>query len=233
MTAIPTGIPKLDEFLSGGIKNGLITDIFGANGTGKTQLAMQISLNFLNDNNDDTFLQEKQKPQKNVYFQDTTGEFRPERMLEIIKMRKWDPSLLDRIKVGRITNTSEQIQNLLTIRNHRKDFGLVIIDNVTDLFSFEYYKEEKSLQRNIAFMKYMRELSSIAIEQKIPIIVTNMIRSAGDFEIENLDKPISMFTHTKIRLARSGGQFTGQVITSLQKQEFSYLITTQGLLEQA
>jgi len=44
---ILTGIKKLDKFLGGGIKNGIITDIFGANGTGKTQLAIQISVNCL------------------------------------------------------------------------------------------------------------------------------------------------------------------------------------------
>ncbi|MDH3192122.1 MAG: recombinase RecA, partial [Nitrosopumilus sp.] len=30
---ISTGLEKLDEFLLGGIHNGVITDIYGANGT--------------------------------------------------------------------------------------------------------------------------------------------------------------------------------------------------------
>ena len=33
---ISTGLIKLDSILDGGIKNGTITDIFGAAGTGKT-----------------------------------------------------------------------------------------------------------------------------------------------------------------------------------------------------
>jgi len=32
---ISTGLQKLDEFLSGGIPDGVIVDIFGGNGTGK------------------------------------------------------------------------------------------------------------------------------------------------------------------------------------------------------
>ena len=32
---ISTGLLKLDNFLSGGIPNGIIVDIFGGNGTGK------------------------------------------------------------------------------------------------------------------------------------------------------------------------------------------------------
>ena len=42
---ISTGLQKLDEFLSGGIPNGVIVDIFGSNGTGKTQLLLQLSIN--------------------------------------------------------------------------------------------------------------------------------------------------------------------------------------------
>jgi len=91
---IPTGIKKLDQFLGGGIKNGIITDIFGASGTGKTQFAIQISINSLLQGG-------------HVFYQDTTGDFKPERMHEIMKNRNVDISLMDKVKVGRITNTSE------------------------------------------------------------------------------------------------------------------------------
>jgi len=42
---ISTGLQRLDEFLCGGIPSSVITDIYGANGTGKTQFLFQISLN--------------------------------------------------------------------------------------------------------------------------------------------------------------------------------------------
>ncbi|EPA06291.1 ATPase domain-containing protein, partial [Candidatus Nitrosarchaeum limnium] len=42
---IYTGLQKLDDFLSDGIPNGVITDIYGASGTGKTQLLFQICVN--------------------------------------------------------------------------------------------------------------------------------------------------------------------------------------------
>jgi len=42
---ISTGLQKMDEFLSGGIPDGVIMDIFGGNGTGKTQLLLQLSIN--------------------------------------------------------------------------------------------------------------------------------------------------------------------------------------------
>jgi DNA repair protein RAD51 len=214
---ISTGIKKIDQFLDGGIKTGIITDIFGATGTGKTQLALQISINSL--------LQDG-----SVLFQDTTGKFRPERMLDLIKSRNLDPSLLDRVKVARITNTSEQIKYLSKIKEN--GFSLVIIDNITDLFSYEFSKEEQNLEKNIIFMQYMHDLSLIAIQKKLPIIVINMIRKFDDFEIENLDKSISMFTHVKIQLFKKGTKYFGKIIPSLiQQREFEYQITKEGLMD--
>ena len=214
---ISTGIKKLDNYLGGGIKGGIITDIFGATGTGKTQLTMQISINSLLDGNQ-------------VLFQDTTGQFRPERMLDLIKIRNLEKNLLDRVKVGRITNSSEQIQFLSKIKD--QDFSLVIIDNVTDLFSFEYGKEEQNLEKNVTFMQYMHELSLISFQKKLPIVVTNIIRKIDDLEIENLDKSISMFTHMKIKLLKIGKKYSGEIFPSfLEKKQFPYQITKEGLIE--
>ncbi len=215
---ISTGIKKLDQLLDGGIKNGIITDIFGANGTGKTQLAMQISINSL-------------KQGGKILFLDTTGEFRPERMLEIIKSQNLNSSLLDNVSVGRITNTAEQIQFLSKL-TQMNNFSLVVIDNVSDLFSFEYSKKEQTLEKNSSFMKYMHDLSLIAIQKKIPIVVTNIVRNIGDLELENLDKSISMFTHLKIKLIKNGNGYVGEIFPSyLGKKKFSYLITPEGLTE--
>ena len=215
---ISTGIKKLDQLLDGGIKNGIITDIFGANGTGKTQLVMQISINSL-------------KQGGKILFQDTTGEFRPERMLEIIKSQNLNSSLLDNVYVGRITNTAEQIQFLSKL-TQMNNFSLVVIDNVSDLFSFEYSKKEQTLEKNSSFMKYMHDLSLIAIQKKIPIVVTNIVRNIGDLELENLDKSISMFTHLKIKLIKNGNGYVGEIFPSyLGKKKFSYLITPEGLTE--
>ena len=215
---ISTGHKKLDHLLDGGIKNGIITDIFGADGTGKTQLVMQICINSLQKG-------------EHVFFQDTTGEFRPERMLEIIKTQNLDPNLLDNVIVGRITNTGEQIQNLSKI-NKSNNFSLVIIDNVTDLFSFEFSKETQELEKRNLFMKYMHDLSIIAIQKKIPIIVTNMIRKVGDIEKENLDNSISIFTHMKIKLTKIGTKYFGEILSPTHgKRKFSYVITKSGLVD--
>jgi len=213
---ISTGLLGLDDLLGGGIVAGAIIDIFGPGGSGKTQLAMQISLNSLQDGF--------------VLYQDTTGGFRPERMMQLIKLKNLQSSLLDKMIIARITNTREQFEYLKKISEIKPK--LVVIENITDLFTFEYSRETNSLEKHVRFMEYMHLLSMISIKTRIPIVVTNTVRSSDDQEIESLNKSISMFTHKKIRLEKDGKIYKAQVLPSFgKKKEILYEITEAGLTE--
>ena len=215
---IKTGLKELDQFLGGGIKEGLITSISGQSATGKTQLAFQICINALDNG-------------KEILFHDTTGEFRPERLVEIMQLQKINPSLLDKIKVNRITNTVEQLQSISDTK--LENYSLLIIDSVTDLFSFEYSEKEQSFEKNVSFMKYMHNLSSIAIRVKIPIIITNIVRSVNKHEKENLEEPISMYIHNKIKLSKNNGVYSCQAISPFDNKKFRYTITSKGLTDES
>ena len=212
---IKSGITKIDDFLNGGFKGGFVTDIFGSPASGKTQLLFQICANAVMN-------------KSQILFQDTKGEFRPERILEILKIYNKDEKLLENIKVSRITNTNEQISNLSKITSN---FSLIIIDSITELFSFEYDKEKQFLERNKLFMKYMHQLSDISIEKNIPIIVTNTIRTIDDKEIENLEKAINLFPHFKIHLIKNGNSINAELSTINKKSKFSFVISNEGVVE--
>ena len=211
---ISTELQKLDKFLSGGIPDGVIVDIFGGRGTGKTLLLLQILINSIKNGG-------------NILYLDTSGGFRPERILEIQKELKIEINLLEKITVSRITNTSEQIKSLQNIVEN--NFSLIVIDNITDLFSYEYRTDESIFEKNSLFMKYMHELSKFAITNKIPIVVTNMIRSVDDKEVENMQSAIDPFTHIKIHLFKNSSNFNGEIYWALKKENFSYTITKIGL----
>ena len=215
---IETGLKELDKFLGGGIKEGLITSISGQSATGKTQLIFQICVNALHNG-------------KEILFQDTIGEFRPERLVEMMQLQKINSSLLDKIKVNRITNTAQQIDCLS--KTSPESYSLIIVDSVTDLFSFEYSKKEQSLEKYISFMKYMHNLSSIAIDGKIPIIVTNIVRTVNKHEKENLEESISMYIHTKIKLSKNNYGYSCQAISPFANKQFQYTITSKGLTDQS
>ncbi|CUR50882.1 RecA/RadA recombinase-like protein [Nitrosotalea devaniterrae] len=212
---ISTGLLGLDDLLGGGITPGTIIDIFGPGGSGKTQLAMQISLNSLQDGM--------------VLYQDTT-RFQSERMLQLIKLRSLQSSLLDNMIIARTTNTAEQLEYVNKITAIKPK--LVVIENITDLFSFEYSRETSLLEKHVRFMEYMHALSMVSVGNKIPVVVTNMVRNSDGQEVENLAKSISMFTHKKIKLEKDGKLYKARVLPSFGKnKEISYKITEAGLVE--
>ena len=211
---ISTGLKKIDDFLSGGIPNGVIVDIFGGNGTGKTQLLLQLSINSIKNGG-------------KVLFLDTTGGFRPERILEIQKKSNSNLNLLNNIIVSRITNTSEQINSIKNFKEN--NLFLIIIDNITDLFSYEYKNNQSIFKKNSLFMKYMRELSLYAVTHKVPIVITNMIRNSNEQEVENMSTAIDLFTHIKIHLFKNSSIYNGEISSPFNKENFSYTITSSGL----
>lgn len=210
---ISTGLEKLDKSLSGGIPDGVIVDIFGKNGTGKTQLLLQLTINSI-------------KKGGHVLYFDTTGGFRPERILDIQKKSESQSDFLNQITVSRLTNTSEQINSIKKIE---RTFSLIVIDNVTDLFSYEYQKDESIFEKNSLFMKYMHDLANFAISNRIPIVVTNMIRNLEGKEIENMKSAIDPFTHIKIHLTKNSSKFTGKIYSPFTENSFSYTIDKSGL----
>ena len=173
-------------------------DIFGGNGTGKTLFLLQLAINSVKNGG-------------SVLYLDTTGGFRPERIIEIQKelgMGTAAIDLLEKITVSRITNTSEQIKSLALLEEN--DFSLIVIDNITDLFSYEYQKNESIFEKNSLFIKYIHQLSKFAIGKKTPIVITNMIRVVNDTEVENMQGAIDPYTHIKIHLFKNSSKFSGQ-----------------------
>jgi DNA repair protein RAD51 len=164
-----------------------------------------------------------------IFYQDTTGTFRPERLLELLKTKSLDPANLDRVTVSRVTSTRDQMNGILTIQ--KSDFALVVIDNVTDLFSFEYSREEQLLEKTTQFAKYMKDLSHVAVSKKIPVLVVNMVRNAAEIEQENMESVISVFTHVKIKLAKRQSVYEGRVFVNTKTNQFFYKITREGLVE--
>ena len=208
------GIQKLNDFLTDKISKGLLVDIFGGNGTGKTQLLLQLLTNSITNGG-------------NVLFFDTTGGFRPERILEIQKQSESQLDFLQKITVSRLTNTSEQIKSIQKLEN--ENFSLIVIDNITDLFSYEYQKDESTFEKNSLFMKYMYELSKFSIRKKVPVVFSNMIRNIEGKEIENMKSAIDPFTHIKIHLFKNSSKFHGEIYWALNKKQFTYKINIFGL----
>ena len=214
---ISSQIDSLDKIFSGELQNGIITEISGLRGTGKTQLALQFAIEPLSNN-------------KKILFIDTTVEFRPERFLQIIQSRNLSPSLLENLHVSRVTDTQKQIE---VLKSFEKDsFSLLIIDNVTDLFSFEYSKKEHLIEKNLNFGNYMIKLSKLALSKNMPIIITNQILSYDEKNYERMHAQLENYVHQKIQLEKIKNNYACKVITPfIQETKFDYKITNSGIEE--
>ncbi|MGB6672423.1 MAG: ATPase domain-containing protein, partial [Candidatus Nitrosopolaris sp.] len=85
---LPTGCKAIDNLLGGGIHYGMVTDIYGESGTGKSQLCFTICARSAE------YFETSQ--QVSVVFIDTGGTFRPERITEIAGMAKMKTNVLDK-----------------------------------------------------------------------------------------------------------------------------------------
>jgi DNA repair protein RadA len=75
---LPTGCRSLDNLLDGGIEAGVITQVYGPPGSGKTQLCHTLCAMLPLNNN--------------AIYIDTEGSFRPERIQAIAIARGLDPT---------------------------------------------------------------------------------------------------------------------------------------------
>ena len=214
---ISSQIGSLDKIFSGGLQNGIITEISGLRGTGKTQLALQFAIDPLSNN-------------KKILFIDTTVEFRPERFLQMLQSRNLPASLLENLHVSRVTDTHKQIEILKTL--DKNYFSLLIIDNITDLFSFEYSKKEHLIEKNINFGNYMINLSQITRSENIPIIITNQIFSHDKTNYQRMHAHLENYIHQKIYLKKINNKNTCTISSPfIQNTKFNYKMTDSGIEE--
>ncbi len=178
---IATGSEALDALLEGGIRTGMLTDIYGPSGSGKSQLCFTLGAKCASSGN-------------KVLFIDTAGTFRPERISEIAGSR----DVLDDITVVRALNSEDQIAAL--DRAIDLDATLVVVDSLTTLFSVEY----SGPSRHLAVMSHMHALALLAIRARCAVVATNMIRAVPQenhkgIEREYLSSTISIHAHIRLK----------------------------------
>ena len=159
MDCISTGSSNLDRFLRGGIRTGIITNIFGESGSGKSQFCFSICANLLKKNED-----------SKIIFIDTSGNFRPERILDITNKHNLN-KILHNIHYIRPYSIKEQFDAIKKIYEIQPK--LVIIDTITSLIALE----SKNISRHLILMKFIHQLAHIAINNHCAIVTTNMVRN--------------------------------------------------------
>lgn len=173
---ITTGSSELDKLLGGGIETQSITEVYGAFGSGKSQLAMQLAINV-------------QMPEKDgglngrCIFIDTEGTFRPERIIQMAEARGLDSKkILKNIFTARAFNSDHQVILAEKAKDIIKEQNvkLIIIDSLTSLFRSDYTGRGELAPRQQKLNRHLHTLQKISDVYNVAVYVTNQVMSRPD-----------------------------------------------------
>jgi RecA/RadA recombinase len=224
---IDLGSKSINELLSSGVGTGLVTDFFGASNTGKTQICFQLCVNL-----------QQLDGESGVVFVDSSGTFRPERILEISKGMKPKEDIFKKIMVVRARSVSEQIELPRRLkRDAPLNVKLLIIDTLTDNFVFEYQGEERIIERQAKLAKHLHDLCSLAIRDDIAVVVTNTVRTRidaeqGYYEAETGGNVVSQGVHVRVHLSRDPYGLDARLVQpSIVKPKAYFAIDSGGIID--
>ena len=161
---LPSGCQSLDLLLGGGFESGIITQLYGESGTGKSNIAMQLAVQAV-------------ARSLRVIFIDTEG-FSAERFKQIAGLGAEE--MAAKIMIFEPMSLEQQA---IAIREASKiagrDLGLVILDSATSLYRVLLEAEDnRSIRRTLTAQ--LSELQ-IARRHRIPVVITNQVYT----DIEN------------------------------------------------
>jgi DNA repair protein RadA len=194
---ISTGSSALDKIIGGGIETQGITEVFGEFGSGKSQIAHQLSVNV-------QLPPEQGGLNGKVIYIDTENTFRPERIVQMARAVGIDPDrALDNIYVARAHTTDHQILLLGKAAEMAKEDGvkLVVIDSLTALFRTEYCGRGALAERQQKLGRHIGELHKLAELNDLAVFVTNQVQARPDIFFGDPTKPV-------------GGHVLGHAVTA-------------------
>lgn len=162
---LETGCEPVDSLLNGGIEKGIITNIFGESGTGKTNFAVQAAAVVAKNGG-------------KVAYIDTEGGFSPERFAQIASEEALDNIFLrDPLDFDQQEQAIEELEELVEDEN----IELVVVDSAVSLYRLQVNGDNAS-EINNRLSQQLSNLSKIARKHTIPVIVTNQVYTSFDEE---------------------------------------------------
>ncbi len=170
---ITTGSENLNSLLGGkGVETKAMTEAFGAYGSGKTQLGLQLSVNV-------QLPVEKGGANGKAVYIDTEGTFRPERIRQLADALGLNSEkVLKNIFVARAFNSDHQILLIDKIGEMIKNgepIKLVVVDSLTAHFRAEFTGRGQLADRQQKLNRYLHTLMRLAEQYNLAVYVTNQV----------------------------------------------------------
>jgi DNA repair protein RadA len=183
---VTTGSKTFDALLGGGIETQAITEVHGAFGSSKSQIAHQLAVNV-------QLPKEKGGLGAKAIFIDTENTFRAERIMEMAKGLGLDPKkVLENILVARAFNSDHQI--LLAEKAEefikKNNVRMIIVDSLTSAFRTDYTGRGTLANRQQKLNRHLHTLQRLGMVYNAAIYVTNQVMSRPDILFGDPTAPI-------------------------------------------
>ncbi|MHC1570892.1 MAG: DNA repair and recombination protein RadA [Methermicoccaceae archaeon] len=246
---LTTGSEGLDAILGGGVETQAITEFHGEFGSGKTQIAHQLSVNV-------QLPRELGGLEGSAVIIDTENTFRPERisqMVEGLKERygESNPELdfepenyLKHIHVARAYNSNHQIllvesamRLAESLKESDKPVKLLVVDSLTAHFRAEYVGRGTLADRQQKLNRHLHDLLRFADLYDAVILVTNQMMSKPEVFYGDPNKPIGghVLAHTStfrlfLKKSKDNRRIARLIDSpSLPEGEAMFLVDTHGI----
>lgn len=237
---ITTGSDELDKMTGGGIPTQMITEVYGKNSTGKSQLALQLAINV-------------QKPEdegglgKSCIFIDTEKTYMTERIEQLAEAQDLDSSdALDNIYVGQAHSSDHQL--MLGEQTQQicadEDIGLIVVDSIIAHFRVEFTGRDSLTERQEKLNNHLHTLARVAENYNCAVFITNQVYSDPGKMFGDPTKPIGGNVLAHKSSLRIYLQSTGQKPESqewkarltdsphLPQQEVPFVIDENGIRDE-
>lgn len=164
---LPSGCQSIDRLLGGGFESGIVTQLYGEAGTGKTNIVIQLAI------------QAVLRGSRVVYI-DTEG-FSPDRFKQIAGAGAKD--IAAKIMIFEPLSLEQQHTSIREVsRIAGKDLGLVVLDSATSLYRVLLEADDTRPIRLLSLQ--LGELQEISRKHRIPVVITNQVYT--DVETDEL-----------------------------------------------
>ncbi len=235
---VTTGSENLNKLLGGkGVETRAITEVFGAYGSGKTQLGFTLAVN--------TQLPKEQGGLNGkAVFIDTEGTFVPSRIRQISEgIGANSEKVLKNILVARAFNSDHQILLIDKINEMIKEgepIKLLVIDSLTAHFRAEFSGRGELADRQQKLNKYLHNLMRMAEQHNIAVYVTNQVMANPGMMFGDPTTPVGghIVAHAaKFRLYFRRGKAGSRVAKmvdapNLPENETVFFLTEKGIKDE-
>jgi DNA repair protein RadB len=217
---VSTGSEHIDRFLNGGLEKGIINNVYGESGSGKTNLCIQVAAEIA------------EKGGKVAYI-DTEAGFSPERFLQMSS-----EEALENILIKKPTTFEQQEDAIEKLEETVKDedIALVVVDSAVSLYRLKVNGDNAS-EINNQLSSQLSELTKIARENNIPVLITNQVYTSFDedgLELVGRDVP-KYWSKCLIKLSNKGKNLREMEISKHRAlpegKKIQFEITDNGLEE--